>query len=67
VYKVENQEILKAHIAMVEYAKDVIGECLNGEGKRKMKEVLREEGEKEKLMMQLMMEQYFRTFDRIQD
>ena len=39
----ENQEILRAHIGIVEYAKEVIGEYLNGEGKRTLKQVLSEE------------------------
>lgn len=40
---------------------------MGGEGKRSLKEVLVEETNEDKLMMQLMMEQYFRTFDKIKD
>jgi hypothetical protein len=45
----------------------VIRSYLGGEGKRSLKEVLVEETNEDKLMMQLMMEQYFRTFDKIKD
>jgi hypothetical protein len=40
VYKIENQEILATHIAMVEYAKAVIESYLGAEGKKTLKQVL---------------------------
>jgi hypothetical protein len=45
----------------------VIRSYLGSEGKRSLKQVLVEETNEDKLMMQLMMEQYLRTFDKIKD